>query len=96
MHATSSQGRRFLTAGLPGTVWTFRVAGRQRAVRGYAVLPIDELFGLDDGLEAAAGLADDADVMADMLESRMIAAPRPRRRRDRTVSSRAALYAPSR
>lgn len=96
MHATFPQGRRFLTAGLPGTVWTLRVAGRQRAVRSYPVLPIDELFGLEDGLEAATGLADDAGVVADMLESRMIASPRPRRRRDRTVSSRAALYAPSR
>lgn len=95
MYATFTQSRRSLTR-LPGTVWTVRVEGPHRAVRGCQVFPIGELFGLETVLEEATGLADDPDVAADMLESRMIASPRPRRRRDRTVSSRAALYAPSR
>jgi hypothetical protein len=35
----------------------------------------------------------DAGTLADLLDSRMIAPPRPRRRRDRAISSRALFYA---
>lgn len=73
-----------------------RVADTECVVRATPVWPIAELLDLDGqfepGLDAAAtGL--DADVIADHLESRMIAPPRQRRRGPRAVSSRAVFYA---
>ena len=64
---------------------------------------------LDMGFEAemdvaAAGLVDpaalvggaaDGDIIADLLDSRMIIPPRPRRRRQRSVSSRAVFFGTS-
>lgn len=82
--------------GIFGTVFTLRVAGHDCGVRSQPVCPIDELLGFEDEVDSADGHAGDPALLADLLESRMIVPPRPRRRRERAVSSRAALYAPSR
>jgi len=62
-------------------------------VRAFAVTAIEELLGFE---HEADGLMDaDATpvLIGDVVDSRMIAPPRPRRRRDRSVSSRAMFYA---
>lgn len=78
------------------------VAGAPHTIRATWVVPIAEALGCADQLEAgpdaaAAGgsvaaeqrLAD----LLDIIDSHLIAAPRPRRRRERPVSSRAIFYA---
>lgn len=71
-------------------------------VRARTITPIAEVLGFEAEMVLAAdGLADpaalegwDADggMVADLLESRMISPPRLRRRRQRTVSSRAVFF----
>jgi hypothetical protein len=73
-----------------------RVADIECVVRAAPVWPIAEVLDLDGQFEpgcdaTAPGL--DAEVIADHLESRMIAPPRQRRRGPRAVSSRAVFYA---
>lgn len=75
---------------------TMRVADTECVVRAAQVWPIDEVLDLDGQFEpgcdaTTSGL--DAAVIADHLESRMIAPPRQRRRGARAVSSRAVFYA---
>ncbi|MFM1904142.1 MAG: hypothetical protein RLZZ440_2042 [Planctomycetota bacterium] len=75
---------------------TMRVADTECVVRAAQVWSIDEVLDLDGqfepGCDAVAGGVD-ATVIADHLESRMIAPPRQRRRGSRAVSSRAVFYA---
>lgn len=94
MHAMPIQLQRLPHGG--GTVFVARVGGRECTVRSFSVSPVGDLLGFEGELEAASGGSEDATLLADALESRMIAPPRPRRRRDRAVSSRAAFYASGR
>lgn len=70
------------------------VGGEACPVRATPVWPIAEVLDLDDAFDdlAAAGGAPDQRLVADAIESRMIAAPRLRRRQ-KAVSSRAVFYA---
>jgi len=60
-------------------------------VRAATVWPIPEVLDLDGQFEPGRDAVDD-DLLADLLASRMIATPRPRRRRERSVSSRAVFF----
>lgn len=79
------------------TVFTATISGTTHRVRGVPVWPIDEVLAIEDQLHAsesvdhAARMPLDAALMHDLTESRLIAPLRSRRRRDRGVSSRAAL-----
>jgi hypothetical protein len=79
------------------TVFTATISGTAQLVRAVPVWPIDEVLAIEDQLLApdspdhAAGMPLDAALMHDLTESRLIAPLRSRRRRDRGVSSRAAL-----
>ena len=90
MHAdpTAAKIRPASTSTVPHVI---RVHGDDCIVRISAFPPIADVLGFEQELEASE-LAD-ADTIADLLESRMITPPRPRRRRDRVVSSRAMFYA---
>ena len=71
-------------------------------VRARTIAPIAEVLGFEaemvlsaDGVvdpASPAGWDADGGMIADLLESRMIAPPRLRRRRQRTVSSRAVFF----
>ena len=64
-------------------------------VRAATVWPIPEVLDLDGPFEPGRDAVDDIiddDLLADLLASRMIAPPRPRRRRERSVSSRAVFF----
>jgi len=65
-------------------------------VRVRAVALIAEVLGFEDEMDVASGdlLGSEADRhgIADLLDSRLIAPPRPRGRRQRAVSSRAMFY----
>ena len=65
--------------------------GTECVVRVPALWPIADVLGFEPEIAAADPV--DAGTIADLLGSRMIAPPRPRRRRDRAVSSRAVFYA---
>ncbi len=95
MHATSTHVLQSLSR-IPPTCFVIRVGGCDLAVRGFSLSPIHEVVGFEEEFENMAGDGADPGLVADMLESRMIAPPRPRQRRDRGVSSRAAFYAPAR
>ena len=73
-----------------------RVDDTECVVRATAVWPIADVLDLDIHYETGADAATsgfDAEIVADLLESRMIAPPRQRRRGRRAVSSRAVFYA---
>ena len=59
-------------------------------VRVTSICPIAEVLGFED--EIAEGDTADSEMIADLLDSRMISPPRPRRRRERALSSRAMFY----
>ena len=65
-------------------------------VRVRTVAMIAEVLGFEQEMagevEDLAGHAADRNLIADLLDSRMIAPPRPMRRRQRSVSSRAMFY----
>lgn len=76
-----------------------RVGGEERTVRAASVWPIAEVLGCEDQVDAvlsgAAGVRAvglESGLMHDLLESSMILPPRPRRKRDRAVSSRAVFF----
>lgn len=80
-----------------------RIGAEDCAVRVTPIARIEDVLGFEEELQAAAaGLAaeqeacvptGEAALVAELLEARMIAPLRPRRRRDRAVSSRAVFYA---
>jgi len=76
--------------------YVMTVGATRCEVRGRTIGTIAEVLGFEREMEDAIGdLADaspDAGTIADLLDSRMIAPPRPLRRRQRTVSSRAMFY----
>ena len=104
MNATGIQTPATATApGLPACErYVVKTASSVCEVRARTIAPIAEVLGFEaEMVLSAGGLADpaalegwDADggMVADMLESRMIAPPRLRRRRQRTVSSRAVFF----
>ena len=65
-------------------------------VRARTIAMIAEVLGFEQEMEGEvedlAGHAADRHLIADLLESRMIAPPRAVRRRQRSVSSRAMFY----
>lgn len=66
-------------------------------VRVRTIAMISEVLGFEQEMEGElmdlTGDSSDRDLIADMLDSRMIAPPRAVRRRQRPVSSRAMFYA---
>jgi hypothetical protein len=83
------------SAAAPSAGFVMHVAGAECKVRATAVWPIHEVLEVEAEMVLASGdhAAGEAELLVDMLESRMIAPPRPRRRRERPVSSRAVFYA---
>jgi hypothetical protein len=75
--------------------FTMQVAGTACRVRATTVWPIHEVLEVEAEMLLAAGghEAAEGELLLDLLESRMIAPPRPRRRRERPLSSRAVFYA---
>jgi hypothetical protein len=80
-----------------------RVGDAKQTIRAAAVWPIAEVLGCEDQMDAVlSGAADgvraaeaagiDVGLMHDLLDSSMIAPPRPRRRRERALSSRALFF----
>jgi hypothetical protein len=74
-------------------VFSLRVGATDCSVRGFPMAMIHDLLGFEDEIEAVGDRDADPSLVADVIESRMIAPPRPRRRRERPVSSRALFYA---
>jgi hypothetical protein len=76
------------------TLLSMHVDGEPCAVRATPVWPIADVLGMEDAFDGLVDAAVDLDetVIVDAIESRMIAAPRMRRRQ-RAVSSRAVFYA---
>lgn len=84
--------------------YVVKTASAACQIRVRAIAPIADVLGFEAEMDAAAG-ADgplqaggdyvDGVTIADLLDSRMIAPPRPRRRRQRFVCSRAVFYGAS-
>ncbi len=93
MHATTSRDSVHHAA--PTTRFVMEVDGEPCTVRATTVWPIAEVLGFEAQLETSGlvGHGIDAEFVAAALESQMIMPPRPRRRRERMVASRAAFYA---
>ncbi len=76
------------------------VGDTQCELRARPMAPIAEVLGfeqeLGEGLSDFLGEPVDGQVVADLLDSRLIAPPMHRRRRPRPVSSRAVFFATSR
>ena len=85
--------------------YTVRTGSAVCEVRVRTIAPIADVLGFESEMDVAAeglidpaallGGATDGSTVADLLDSRMIAPPRPRRRRQRSVSSRALFYGTS-
>jgi hypothetical protein len=76
--------------------YSVRVGDAECIVRAATVWPIADILDLESQFEPGAeapGSDHTAALVADVLDSRMIPPPRPRRRRERAVSSRAVFYA---
>lgn len=76
--------------------YSIKVGDAECIIRAATVWPIADLLDLESHFEPGTDAADhghEASLVADVLDSRMIAPPRPRRRRERAVSSRAVFYA---
>lgn len=77
-----------------GARYTIAVGGTAVTVRAATIWPIPEVLDQAEAIDALlADPASDADLVADLHDSRMIVPPRPRRRRQRPLSSRALFYA---
>jgi hypothetical protein len=79
------------------TLFTTTISGTPQFVRALAVWPIDEALAMEEQIlhsspDQAAEMPLDTALMHDLTASRLIAPPRLRRRRDRAVASRAALF----
>lgn len=80
--------------------FTIKVGDAECVVRATAVWPIPEVLEFESHLEPGSDVCVqpsarelERELIADVLASRMIVPPRPRRRRERAVSSRAVFYA---
>ncbi|MFM8890339.1 MAG: hypothetical protein ACKOTB_01735 [Planctomycetia bacterium] len=91
----ADRGRTTPGSGQCGRV-VVQVGEAQCEVRARAVAAIADVLGFDDGIDGdacmLAGGGNDERVIVDLLESRMIMPPRPRRRGGRPVSSRAVFF----
>lgn len=97
MHATLPRAANPSAARCAAAEFTIHVDGEPCTVRAAHVCTIEEVLDFDQQFdEHMAGLtpqdAAAARLVADVLDSRMIAPPRPRRRRERPRSSRAMFY----
>lgn len=80
------------------TRYAMKVGNVECVVRATEVWPIPEVLDLKGSLEPGMDATDpilDDEILSDLFASRMIAPPRPRRRREKSVSSRAVFFAPS-
>ena len=89
---TWTSSRRFVPAR-----FAIRVGQDWSPMRAVAVWPIADALGVEPGLQPAIptpalSSGDDVGLVLDLIDSGMIAPPRPRRRRERVVSSRAVFY----
>jgi hypothetical protein len=76
--------------------FTLTVGDTECIVRAATVWPIPEVLELESQFEPGCDATEQAptrELMADVLEARMIAPPQTRRRGQRPVSSRAVFYA---
>jgi hypothetical protein len=76
--------------------FTIKVDEDECLIRAAEVWPIADVLELESQLEPNGEQGTeriDAALAADLLDARMIPPPRPRRRRQRAVSSRAIFYA---
>lgn len=101
MHATLPRPVNQCTAGSATAQFTILVDGEPCDVRATQVWTIEEVLEFDQHFdENMAGLnpqdMNAARLVADVLDSRMIAPPRPRRRRQRPLSSRAMFFSSAR
>jgi len=93
----SSANTHFVTSGgSESTRYVVTVGETPCEVRARTIAMIAEVLGFEQEMEGEvedlAGHAADRHLIADLLDSRMIAPPRPVRRRQRAVSSRAMFY----
>lgn len=78
--------------------YSMKVGTVECVVRAAEVWPIPDVLDLEGSFEPGMDATDpilDDEILSDLLASRMIAPPRPRRRREKSVSSRAVFFAPS-
>ena len=96
---TSNANSLAKSAGGEVTRYVVTVGETPCEVRARSIAMIAEVLGFEQEMEGEvidlAGHAADRHLIADLLDSRMIAPPRPVRRRQRPVSSRAMFYATS-
>lgn len=94
---TSNAVTSVKSAGGEVTRYVVTVGETPCEVRVRSIAMIAEVLGYEQEMEGEvvdlAGQAADRHLIADLLDSRMIAPPRPTRRRQRPVSSRAMFYA---
>ncbi len=93
----SSANTAFVTSGgSEATRYVVTVGETPCEVRARTIAMIAEVLGCEQEMEGEVedlvGPAADRHLIADLLDSRMIAPPRPIRRRQRSVSSRAMFY----
>ena len=92
----SSADTTFVKSASVATRYVVTVGETPCEVRGRTIAMIADVLGFEQEMEGdvadLAGDAADRHLIADLLDSRMIAPPRPMRRRQRPVSSRAMFY----
>jgi len=98
---TQTQGPRTQGRFVPRRLF-LKIGGTECSVRAARICSIPEVLGLEEAMDIGlGGLAGEGTVedgvldgrtVIDLLESRMIVPPRPRRRRERAVSSRAVFF----
>jgi hypothetical protein len=95
-NATSAATALMKAANGEATRYVVRVGDTPCEVRARTIAMIAEVLGFEQEMEGGvadlAGNAADRNLIADLLDSRMIAPPRPVRRRQRPVSSRAMFF----
>jgi hypothetical protein len=85
--AADRVSRRFV----PGR-FVVRVGSEWSPVRATPIWPIADVLAAGADIDAALPHASAERLVLDLVDSGMIAPPRPRRRRERPVSSRAVFY----
>ncbi len=93
-NTVSSADSAFVKSASAAARYVVTVGETSCEVRAHTIAIFADLLGFEQEMEVAgpAGPAADRHLIADLLDSRMIAPPRAVRRRQRTVSSRAVFY----